>query len=186
MSQLPHSEFIALIVLINGLTSDLDARLKTYKLSASAFLALDAIACAESSRSYPMTRASLARMLNTTPGSVSVLIGRLLREGLVSESRLNERSKALATTRYGRSMLAGGSVAWEDTFSELSEALSATSRKQLLQTIAKLNLARRQKGEEADRIAYMRTLSKKETRETVTKHQEQSRRAAARTLADLD
>ena len=186
MSQLPHAEFKALMILINGLSSDLEARLRTYKLSTSAFLALDAIARTDVGRAYPMTRASLARMINTTPGSMSVLVSRMKRDGLVTERSLNERSKALATTKLGRSMLAGGSVAWEDTFDGLSKALSPTAKKQLLQTVAKLNLIRKHEQDEECRVAYMRTLSKKETKIAVGKHQEESRAAASRARARFD
>lgn len=186
MSQLPHAEFKALMILINGLSSDLEARLKFYKLSTSAFLALDAIARTELGNAYPMTRASLARMVNTTPGSMSVLVSRMRRDGLITETSLNDRAKALAATKLGRQMLAGGSVAWEDTFGELSDALSATAKKQLLQTVAKLNLIRKHDHDEVRRVAYMRTLSNKETKSAVAKHQEESRAAASRVRARFD
>lgn len=186
MSQLPHAEFKALMILINGLSSDLEARLKTYKLSTSAFLALDAIARTEVGNAYPMTRASLAKMINTTPGSMSVLVSRMMRDGLISETSLNHRAKGLATTKLGRQMLAAGSVAWEDTFDGLSEALSPTAKKQLLQTVAKLNLIRKHEQDEERRVAYMRTLSKKETIEAVAKHQKESRAAASRARDEFD
>lgn len=186
MSQLPHAEFKALMILINGLSSDLEARLNTYKLSTSAFLALDAIARTEVGNAYPMTRASLARMINTTPGSMSVLVSRMRRDGLITETSLNDRAKGLATTKLGRQMLAGGSVAWEDTFGELSDALSATAKKQLIQTVAKLSLVRKHDQDEERRVAYMRTLSNEKTKSEVAKHQEESRVAAARARARFD
>lgn len=174
------------MILINGLSSDLEARLKTYKLSTSAFLVLDAIARAEAGHAYPMTRASLARMINTTPGSMSVLVSRLRREDLVTETSLDDRTKGLSTTKLGRSMLAGGAVAWQDTFGALSDAISPTARKQLLQTVAKLNLLRKHEHDEERRVAYMRTLSKGETRKAVAMHQNESRVAAARARSRFD
>jgi|GEM_PF-4322398 len=186
MSQLPHSEFQALMILINGLSSDLEARLKTYKLSTSAFFVIDAIARTEAGRAYPMTRASLARMINTTPGSMSVLVSRLMRDELVTETSLDDRTKGLATTNAGRSMLKGGQDAWEETFGALSGALSHTARKQLLQTVAKLNLLRKHEYDEERRVAYMRTLSKGDTRKAVATHQKESRVAAIRALAQFE
>lgn len=186
MSQLPHSEFQALMILINGLSSDLEARLKTYKLSTSAFFVLDAIARTEASHAYPMTRASLARMINTTPGSMSVLVSRLMRDELVTETSLDDRTKGLATTKAGLSMLKGGQDAWAETFGALSGALSHTARKQLLQTVAKLNLLRKHEYDEERRVAYMRTLSKGDTMKAVATHQKESRVAAIRALAQFE
>lgn len=186
MSQLPHFEFKALMILINGLSSDLEARLKTYKLSTSAFLVLDAIEHTEVDSAYPMTRASLARLIGTTPASMSVLVGRLIRMRLVSEASIDARTKGLSITMYGRSKLAGGKVAWEDTFGKLSEALSLTSRSQLLKAVDKLNLARVHERQEERRVAYMRTLSKQSTKDGVAKYDQQSRVAESREKAEFE
>lgn len=186
MSQLPHPEFKALLILANGLTSDLEVRLKEYDLSLSGFLALEAIERAQGANAYPMTRASLARLIGTTPASMSVLVGRLIRKRMVSETSIDARAKRLAITSFGHSKLAGGKVAWEDTFKNLSEALSPNSRSQLLKAIAKLNLTREHERKEEHRAAYMRTLSKQSTKNAVAKNHQQSRVSESRRKAELE
>jgi DNA-binding MarR family transcriptional regulator len=186
MSQLPHPEFKALLILASGLTSDLEVRLKEYDLSLSGFLALDAIERAEVANAYPMTRASLARLIGTTPASMSVLVGRLIRKKMVSEVRVDARTTGLAIKPPGQSNLAGGKAAWVDTFKGLSEVLSPSSRVGLLKAVDKLNLTREHERKEEHRAAYMRTLSKQSTKNAVAKHHQQSRVAESRRKAELE
>lgn len=179
MSELPYPEFQALLIMQNRLLRDLEPRMRRYGLSSTGFLALLAIGQNTGSGQYPHTRAELTRRIGVTPGSMSVLMARMIKMGWVSEVRIDDRSTGLAITPKGRSVLHGGMVAWDDAFAALDDALSATMKTNLIRVITKVNLTNEIREREAQQERYLRTIKKHKT-VSLVKDQLRERRAAAR------
>lgn len=179
MSDLPYPEFQALLVMQNRLLRDLEPRMRRYGLSSTGFLALLAISQKTGTGHFPLTRAELTRRIGVTPGSMSVLMARMIKMGWVSETRLDDRSAGLAITAKGRSVLHGGMVAWDDAFAALDDALSATMKSNLIRVITKVNLTNEIREREAQQDRYLGTLRKHKTVRQV-KDQLRERRGVAR------
>lgn len=186
MSEPTSLDFKALLILNNRLMRDLEPRMRKYGLSTTGFLVLLEIDKNSGRGRYPHTRAALTRRMGLTPGSMSVLIGRMIRLGWVTEDRLDDRSKGLAITTKGKSVLHGGMVAWEDAFSVLEEGLSDTMKNSLLKAVAKINLIADHRESDAQRERYLRTIRKHGTKTYVQGLFKEKREAQRSLLQALD
>lgn len=155
---LSHAEFKEILILANDLTGELDAELLLYKpikLSTPALMVLDAVARADSSKARPLTRASLARLMKVAPSSMSSLVARLIREELLEDRPLDDRSRGLQIRQEGRVLLAQAAADWKTCFQRSKCDLSPLEWQQLFEMIKKLNTAREKRRIE-ERAKYMR------------------------------
>ncbi len=180
---LPHPEFFALLSFYNRLHRELESRLKKYGLTPAAFHALQEIAARTGPRQQPPTRAKIARAIGVTPGSMSVLIRRLINAKRVLASPIDDRSFGLVLTPKGVAALHGASVAWEDTIAPWNQILSATTKRHFLHGIALYNdEALEQQGQR--RHEFLMRMFSKHKHKARMKKSEMERRRSRRRLPD--
>lgn len=143
------AEFEALLVMTNRLLRDLEPRLRKVGLSSTGYLAMQAINRKQRPMSRPPIRSDLARSIGTTPASMSVLIGRLVRNGLVVERARNDQSFELSLTPKGKVVLTEAAVIWKRTFQVASSTLGEAMKDRLLKAVAKMNLVNENNEKEA-------------------------------------
>lgn len=143
------AEFEALLVMTNRLLRDLEPRLRKIGLSSTGYLAMQTISRKQRPMSRPPIRSDLARSIGTTPASMSVLIGRLVRNGLLVEKARNDQSFELSLTPKGRLVLAEASGIWKKAFQVTSSALGDVMKDRLLKAVAKINLVNENDEKEA-------------------------------------
>lgn len=149
MSEDGGMEFEALFVMMNRLSRDIEPRLRKLGISSTGYLALQMISRRKGSFSRPPIRSELARSIGTTPASMSVLVARLVRTGLVNQFPRNDQSCELSLTPKGKLKLEKAAKIWRDSFAVVSAELGVTMKERLLKGVAKLNLINENKEIEA-------------------------------------
>ncbi|MEA5666602.1 hypothetical protein VA603_03510 [Stenotrophomonas sp. MH1] len=134
------TEFEALLIMTNRLLRGLEPRLRKVGLSSTGYLALQAINRKQRPLSRPPIRSDLARSIGTTPASMSVLIARLVRNGMVAERARNDQSFELSLTLKGKAVLKEASMIWKKAFQVTSSVLGDAMKDRLLKAVAKINL----------------------------------------------
>lgn len=184
------AEFEALLIMINRLLRDLEPRLRKVGLSSTGYLALQAINRKQRPLSRPPIRSDLARSIGTTPASMSVLIARLVRNGMVAERARNDQSFELSLTLKGKAVLKEASMIWKKAFQVTSSVLGDAMKDRLLKAVAKINLVNENDEKEAaaKRIAktfrgkYHAVKRHKETAKAALEKQREISRAQRRAL----
>lgn len=183
MDFVPHLEFSSLFVVHNRLSRELDSRMRHYGVSTTGFLALLEISRCQQPGHRWATRASLARALGTNASSMSILIGRFVREGYVQEQAMDGKSNGVQLTDKGRRAVHGGTAAWDAVFEEASAHLSEAKKRQMLQGACQIIAGFNEETLKERYERNLRMVRKHRTRRIMIESESQ-RQSAKKTIAD--
>lgn len=171
-----HDDLEALFLFYNRLHRDMERRLKPLSLTLTGLQVLMEIA--RTQRVSTCTRARLAERLGLTNGSMSVLMGRLLRLGYVEPDSFQYDQKAiqLCLTPKGQKAMHSGLVGWDDIADVWFADMPVKRRNDLFGALATLNggYSQRALDERADR--YLKSLRLHETRRRAIAHRGKPRK----------
>jgi len=179
MTQLAaHSDLEALFLFYNRLHRDIERRLKPLGLTLTGLQALMGITRLQ--RTPVCTRARLAEQLGLTNGSMSVLIGRLIRLGYVEPGALKFGFKAiqLQLTAKGQKAMHSGLVGWDDVADVWFSDMPTKRCKDLFGALAALNGDYNQRALDERVEKYLKSLTLHKTRGRVLAERSKSRKTA--------
>lgn len=176
-----HSDLEALFLLYNRLHRDFERRLKPLGLTLTGLQALMRIA--QASYSSHSTRAGIAAKLGLTNGSVSVLIGRLTRIGLVEPDSVqcDRKSVSLRLTAKGKTTMHSGLVGWDDVADAWFSDLSRKRHGDLFAALGALNAGYNERALDDRAERYLKSIRLHRTRSRVIAHRGKPRKRARKT-----
>ncbi|MBD9479860.1 MarR family winged helix-turn-helix transcriptional regulator [Pseudoxanthomonas sp. PXM02] len=168
-----HSDLESLFLFYNRLHRDMERRLKPLDLTLTGLQALIGISRAK----HPIerTRARLGEQLGLTNGSMSVLMGRLVRIGYVEpdQDQLDSKAVAMHLTKLGTQAMYQGLVGWDDIADVWFGTVSSKRRADLFSALGALNDKFDQRALDARAEQYLKSLRLHKTRSLAIKYRGQ-------------
>lgn len=165
-----HIAFDDLFVAYNRMRRDLDVKLKPLGLTLTSLQMLMAI---HALQAHPQqcTRAAVAARVGITNSTASIMIGGLIRRGLVVEAKngydLKRKSLALSPKRVAQDVYHGGLAKWDAVLDQWHDALPAAVRKRFFAAIGAANSAIAKADAAAREERYLKSLKRHSTRANV-------------------
>jgi DNA-binding MarR family transcriptional regulator len=165
-----HIAFDQLFVAYNRMRRDLDVKLKPLGLTLTSLQILMAIHALQTHPQH-CTRAAVAARVGITNSTASVMIGGLIRSGLVVESPngydLKRKPLALSSKRAHQDVYHGGLAEWDAVLDQWHAALPGAARKQFFAAIGAANSAITKADSAVREERYLKSLKRHSTRAIV-------------------
>jgi DNA-binding MarR family transcriptional regulator len=165
-----HIAFDQLFVAYNRMRRDVDIKLKPLGLTLTSLQILMAI---HALQAHPQqcNRAAVAARVGITNSTASIMIGGLIRRGLVVETKngydLKRKPLALSSKRVHQDVYHGGLTEWDSVLDQWHDALPATARKRFFDAIEAANVAMARTDAAIREDRYLKSLKRHSTRANV-------------------